>query len=205
MALAERMLAARFGRSLVDHRTWVVVGDGCLMEGISHEAIDLAGHLKLNKLTVLWDDNAVSIDGATDLTTSMDQLRRFAAAGWAVKRVDGHDPAQIAAALSMAMRSRKPTLIACKTIIGFGSPHRAGTAAVHGAILGPDETQAMKDLLGWTAAPFEVPADIRERWQAAGSRGAPHRRAWLKRLAATRSAPSSSASWPAACRRISTR
>jgi transketolase len=183
MALAERMLAARFGRSLVDHRTWCVVGDGCLMEGISQEAIDLAGHLKLNKLTVLWDDNSISIDGPINLASSTDQLKRFAASGWAVKRVDGHDPAQIAAGLSMAVRSKKPTLIACKTIIGFGAPTKAGTAATHGAVLGAAETQGMKDLLGWTSPPFEVPADIRERWQKAGSRGATPRRAWLKRLA----------------------
>ena len=120
MALAERLLAARFGRSLVDHRTWVIAGDGCLMEGISHEAIGLAGHLRLEKLTVLWDDNSISIDGATSLSTSEDQVKRFAAAGWAVKRVDGHDPAMVAAALSMAVRSKKPTLIACRTLIGFG-------------------------------------------------------------------------------------
>ena len=183
MALAERLLAARFGRSLVDHRTWVIAGDGCLMEGISHEAIGLAGHLRLEKLTVLWDDNSISIDGATSLSTSEDQVKRFAAAGWAVKRVDGHDPAQIAAALSMAVRSKKPTLIACKTIIGFAAPTKAGTAAAHGAALGPSEAQAAKDALGWHSPPFEVPDAIRERWQRAGSRGITARRAWLKRLA----------------------
>jgi transketolase len=183
MALAERMLAARFGKSLVDHRTWCVVGDGCLMEGISHEAIDLAGHLKLNKLAVLWDDNRISIDGPTSLATSTDQLRRFAAAGWAVKRVDGHDPTSIAAGLSMAMRATRPTLIACRTIIGFAAPTRAGTASVHGAVLGAGEAQGAKDALGWTSPPFEVPEDIRALWQRAGSRGATARRAWLKRLA----------------------
>lgn len=182
MALAERMLAARFGRSLVDHRTWVIAGDGCLMEGISQEAIGLAGHLKLEKLTVLWDDNSISIDGATSLSTSEDQLKRFAAAGWAVKRVDGHDPAQVAAALSMAVRSKKPTLIACRTIIGFSAPGKAGTAAAHGAPLGPAEAQAAKDALGWPYLPFEVPDEVRARWQHAGSRGATPRRAWLKRL-----------------------
>jgi transketolase len=183
IALAERMLAARFGRSLVDHRTWVVAGDGCLMEGISHEAIDLAGHLRLNKLTVLWDDNRITIDGATSVATSTDQLKRFAASGWAVKRVDGHDPAQIAAGLSMAMRSKKPTLIACRTIIGFGAPNKAGSSGVHGAVLGAAEAQGMKQLIGWTSPPFEVPAEIRERWLQVGTRGAVHRRAWLKRLA----------------------
>ncbi len=182
-ALAERMLAARFGKSLVDHRTWVIAGDGCLMEGISQEAIGLAGHLKLEKLCVLWDDNAISIDGGTDLSTSEDQLKRFTAAGWAVKKLDGHDPAQIAAALSWAMRSKKPTLLACKTIIGFGAPTKAGTAGSHGAPLGKDEAAAAKAALGWEAAPFEVPEAIGEAWRAAGARGATPRRGWLKRLA----------------------
>ena len=182
MALAERMLAARFGRSLVDHRTWVIAGDGCLMEGICQEAIGLAGHLKLDKLTVLWDDNSISIDGATSLATSEDQLKRFAAAGWAVKRVDGHDPAQLAAALSMTLRSKKPTLIACRTIIGFAAPGKAGTAAAHGAPLGAAEAAAARQALGWTYPPFEVPEEIGDRWARAGSRGATPRRAWLKRL-----------------------
>ncbi len=182
-ALAERMLAARFGKSLVDHRTWVIAGDGCLMEGISQEAIGLAGHLKLEKLCVLWDDNAISIDGGTDLSTSEDQLKRFTAAGWAVKKLDGHDPAQIAAALSWAMRSKKPTLLACKTIIGFGAPTKAGTAGSHGAPLGKDEAAAAKAALGWDAAPFEVPEAIGDAWRAAGARGATPRRGWLKRLA----------------------
>ena len=182
-ALAERLLAARFGKSLVDHRTWVVAGDGCLMEGISQEAISLAGHLKLDKLCVLWDDNAISIDGGTDLSTSDDQMRRFAASGWATKRVDGHDPAQIAAALSWAMRSRKPTLLACKTIIGFGAPTKAGTAGSHGAALGAAEAAAAKAALGWDAAPFEIPAGIAATWHQAGARGATARRGWLKRLA----------------------
>ena len=138
MALAERMLAARFGRSLVDHRTWVIASDGDLMEGISHEAAGLAGHLRLEKLTVLWDDNSISIDGDTTLSASEDPLKRFAAAGWATKRVDGHDSAAIASALSLAVRSKKPTLIACRTIIGFAAPNKAGTSAVHGSPLGRD-------------------------------------------------------------------
>jgi transketolase len=182
-ALAERMLAARFGKSLVDHRTWVVCGDGCLAEGISHEAGSLAGHLRLEKLTVLWDDNHITIDGDTALSTSDDQLKRFASYGWAVKRVDGHDAAQVAAALSMAMRSKKPTLIACRTIIGFGAPTKAGTAASHGAPLGSEEAQAAKAALGWNHPPFEVPEGLAEQWRAAGARGAVPRRAWLKRLA----------------------
>jgi transketolase len=183
MALAERQLAARFGKSLVDHRTWVFCGDGCLMEGISHEACDLAGHLRLEKLTVLWDDNHISIDGDTSLATSEDMLKRFSAYGWATKRIDGHDPAQVAAALSMAMRSKKPTLIACRTIIGFGAPHKAGTSAVHGTPLGAEEAQGAKAALGWNHPPFEVPDGLMEQWRAAGARGEAPRRAWLKRLA----------------------
>ena len=183
MALAERLLAARFGKSLVDHRTWVIAGDGCLMEGISQEAISLAGHLKLDRLTVLWDNNAISIDGGTNLSTSEDHMKRFAAAGWATKAVDGHDAAAVAAALSMAMRSKKPTLIACKTIIGFSAPTKAGTAGAHGAALGAVEAQAAKDALGWTAAAFEIPDAIAADWLRAGARGVTPRRAWLKRLA----------------------
>jgi transketolase len=183
MALAERLLAARFGRSLVDHRTWVICGDGDLMEGISHEAISLAGHLRLNKLTVLFDDNSVSIDGGTELAVSDDQLKRFAASGWAVRRVDGHDHAEVAAALSWATRNRKPTLIACRTIIGFGAPTKAGTAATHGAPLGSAEAAAAKQALGWNHPSFTVPEGLKEKWEAAGRRGGGARRSWLKRLA----------------------
>ncbi|HYZ61675.1 MAG TPA: transketolase [Acetobacteraceae bacterium] len=182
MALAERMLAARFGRSLVDHRTWVIASDGDLMEGVSHEAADLAGHLRLEKLTVLWDDNSTSIDGSTDLTHSGDTLKRFAAQGWATKRIDGHDPAQIAAALSLALRSKKPTLIACRTVIGFAAPTKGGTPAAHGKPLGPDEADAAKLALDWPHEKFTVPPDLADRWLAAGSRGGAARRAWLKRL-----------------------
>ncbi len=183
MALAERILAARFGKSLVDHRTWVICSDGDLMEGISHEAIGLAGHLRLEKLTFLYDDNHVSIDGDTALARSEDTLKQFAAEGWATKAVDGHDPAQIAAALSFAVRSKKPTLIACRTIIGLGAPTKAGTAAVHGAALGAKEAAGAKELLGWHEPAFTIPADLLDRWRAAGRRGASTRRAWLKRLA----------------------
>jgi transketolase len=183
MALAERMLAARFGKSLVDHRTWVIASDGDLMEGISHEAGSLAGHLKLDRLCVLYDDNAISIDGDTALALSDDALRRFQAYGWATRRVDGHDHEQVAAALSWAMRNRKPTLIACRTIIGFAAPTKAGTASSHGAPLGPQEAAGAKAAMGWDHAPFEVPEDLKERWEAAGRRGAGTRRSWLKRLA----------------------
>jgi len=181
MALAERMLAARFGKSLVDHRIWVIASDGDLMEGISHEAASLAGHLGLDRLTVLFDDNGISIDGPTRLACSDDVLKRFAAYGWAVRRIDGHDYAEIEAALSYAARSRRPTLIACRTIIGLGAPHKAGTAASHGAPLGPEEAAAAKAALGWTAPPFEIPEDILRLWREAGRRGAAARRSWLRR------------------------
>ena len=183
MAIAERNMAARFGKSLVDHRTWVVASDGDMEEGISHEAASLAGHLCLSKLTVLYDDNHVSIDGDTALAYSDDVPKRFSAYGWATKQVDGHDPAQIAAALSFAVRSKKPTLIACRTIIGLGAPTKAGTAAVHGSALGKAEAAGAKELLGWHEPPFTIPEDLYERWHTAGSRGAPTRRSWLKRLA----------------------
>jgi transketolase len=183
MALAERLLAARFGKSLVDHRTWVIASDGDLMEGISHEAINLAGHLCLDKLTVLYDSNRISIDGDTALAQSDDALKRFAAAGWATKEVDGHDPVQIAAALSYAVRNKKPTMILCRTIIGLGAPTKAGSAATHGAPLGAQEAAGAKQLLGWHEPPFSVPDDLLRRWHDAGSRGAGARRAWLKRLA----------------------
>ena len=182
MALAERILAARFGKALVDHRTWVIASDGDLMEGISHEAIGLAGHLCLAKLTVLYDDNHISIDGDTAMSLSEDPLKRFAAAGWAVRRVDGHNPAEVEAALAAAMRSRKPSLIACRTVIGLGAPTKAGTAGAHGAPLGPAEAAAAKELLGWTAPAFTVPDDIAKPWRAAGERSAGTRRGWQKRL-----------------------
>ena len=183
MALAERILAARFGKSLVDHRTWVIAGDGCMQEGISHEAASLAGHLQLEKLCVLYDDNSVTIDGGTDLSFTDDTLKRFQAYGWAVRRVDGHDAAAVEAALAWAMRSRRPVLLACRTIIGFSAPTKAGTAGSHGSPLGPNEAAAAKSALGWNYPPFEVPEGIRARWEEAGRRGAGTRRAWLKRLA----------------------
>ena len=161
MALAERMMAARFGKSLVDHRTWVIASDGDLMEGISHEAASLAGHYGLDKLTVLFDDNGISIDGGTSLSCSDDALKRFSSYGWAVRRVDGHDAADVASAMAWAMKSRKPTLIACRTIIGFAAPTKAGTAGSHGSPLGAAEAQAAKSALGWNHPPFEIPAGIK--------------------------------------------
>ncbi|HVJ32967.1 MAG TPA: transketolase [Terriglobia bacterium] len=180
-ALAERILNARFGSSLVDHHTYVIAGDGCLMEGVSQEAISLAGHLKLNKLIVLWDNNSITIDGSTALSTSDDQLARFRASGWATDAVDGHDPEAVAKAIAAAQKNDKPTLIACKTIIGYGAPNKQGTAATHGAALGKDEVAAARQTLGWNYPPFEIPADIRAAWSAAGARGAAEYAAWTKR------------------------
>ncbi len=185
LALAERKLAAEFGEELVDHHTYVLAGDGCLMEGISHEAIDLAGHLKLDKLIVLFDDNAISIDGPTSLATSMDQLARFAAAGWSVFSADGHEPGAIYDAIAAARRSDKPSIIACRTVIGYGAPHKQGTAATHGAPLGDEEIAAARKELGWCHPPFEIPEDIRQAWLEAGARGRRERDAWSQRLEAS--------------------
>ncbi len=184
MAIAERYLAALFGADIVDHSTYVLVSDGDLMEGISQEAIALAGHLKLNKLIVLFDDNGISIDGPLALADSVDQVRRFESAGWAATRIDGHDPAAIAAALEAAKKSDRPSLIACRTIIGFGAPTKAGTEKSHGSPLGADEIAAARAKLNWSASPFEIPADIREAWRTAGHRSQPARLAWQGRLAA---------------------
>ena len=182
MALAERRLASQFGRALVDHYTYVIAGDGCLMEGISHEAIDMAGHLKFGRLIVLWDDNDISIDGNTDIATSTNQLARFKAAGWQVTRVDGHDSDAVSAAIDVAKKSRKPSLIACKTVIGFGAPTLAGSHKTHGAPLGDDEIQATRTALGWDHPPFEIPSDIRSLWQEIATRGLDMRTHWQSRL-----------------------
>ncbi len=184
MALAERFLAARFGPELVDHHTYVIAGDGCLMEGISQEAITLAGHLRLKKLIVLWDDNAISIDGGTELSTSEDQLARFEAAQWATARVDGHDHASIAAALEAARQADRPTLIACRTTIAFGAPTKAGSAASHGAALGAAEIAGARERLAWPYPPFVIPEDVAAWWRAAGERGAALASAWDERLKA---------------------
>jgi transketolase len=189
MAIAEALLATRFGADLVDHHTYVIAGDGCLMEGISHEAISLAGHLRLGKLIVLWDDNSISIDGGTDLSVSDDQLQRFAACGWAAERVDGHDTDAVSAAIARARNSSKPSLIACRTTIAFGAPTKAGTAAAHGAPLGAAEIAGARERLGWPYPPFEVPDHIRAAWRAAGARGAAVSAAWRRRLAAAPAEP----------------
>jgi transketolase len=183
MALAERMLHARFGDDLVDHYTYALAGDGCLMEGISQEAISLAGHLRLSKLIVLWDDNSISIDGPTDLSTSDDQLLRFKASNWDVQSVDGHDQEAIAAAIGNARKTDRPSLIACRSVIGFGAPNKAGTADTHGAPLGDDEIAASREQLDWPHAPFDIPGPIREQWAAAGHRSLADYEAWQERLA----------------------
>ncbi len=182
MALAERMLAARYGETVVDHHTYVIAGDGCLMEGVSHEAISMAGHMKLAKLIVLWDDNEISIDGPTNLSVGDDQVARFQACGWNAIAIDGHDPAAIDAAITQAKSSDKPTLIACKTTIGYGAPTKAGTAASHGSPLGAGEIAETRKRLGWDHAPFEIPADILDTWRGYGAKGAATRAAWERRL-----------------------
>src|SRR5690606_6084593 len=184
MALAERIMNARFGDDLVDHYTYVLAGDGCLMEGISQEAISLAGHLKLNKLIVIWDDNNISIDGAISLSDSTDQCKRFEASGWNTTRVDGHDPDAIAAAIEAARKSDRPTLIAAKTTIGYGAPTRAGTNKAHGSPLGAEEIAGARKALGWDAEPFVVPSDVLDAWRVAGLRAAKERKEWEKRLGA---------------------
>ncbi|MEZ5673898.1 MAG: transketolase [Thalassovita sp.] len=182
MALAERMAHARFGDALVDHYTYVIAGDGCLMEGISHEAIDFAGHIGLGRLIVLWDDNNITIDGAADLSTSTDQRARFAASGWHVQAVDGHDKEAVADAIAAAQEDARPSLIACKTIIGYGAPNKQGTSATHGAPLGEAEIVAARAALGWNFAAFEIPQEIYDAWHAVAKRGQAARDAWHSRL-----------------------
>ncbi|MCX7889774.1 MAG: transketolase, partial [Rhodobacteraceae bacterium] len=183
-AIAEEALRARWGSRIVDHRTWVIAGDGCLMEGISHEAIGLAGMQKLRNLIVLWDNNAISIDGSVSLADATDQRRRFEAAGWLVLHCDGHDPDDIDRALTAARRADRPVMVDCKTHIGFGSPKKQDTAGAHGSPLGPDEIARVREIYGWPHAPFDIPADIAARWRAAGARGAAERASWEARLAA---------------------
>ncbi|MDJ0821971.1 MAG: transketolase [Paracoccaceae bacterium] len=184
MALSERLGNARFG-DLIDHHTYVIAGDGCLMEGVSHEAIDMAGHLRLGHLIVLWDDNKITIDGDTALSTSTDQAARFAAAGWHVLSVDGHAPEAIAEAIATAKADARPSLIACRTVIGYGAPNKQGGHDVHGAPLGADEIAAAREALGWALEPFEVPDDVYTAWRAIAARGAVARAEWEERRAAS--------------------
>jgi transketolase len=183
MALAERLANQRFGDGLVDHYTYVIAGDGCLMEGISHEAVSLAGHMQLGKLIVLFDDNSICIDGATDMTVGDDQLMRFKASGWDVTAVDGHDPDAVAAALKAAKATDTPSLIACKTIIGRGAPNKEGSSSTHGAPLGDDEIKLARENMGWPHPAFVVPDDVLSAWRDAGAQGAAERGAWEARLA----------------------
>ena len=183
MAIAERHLNAEFGDELVDHRTWVVAGDGCLMEGVNHEAIGLAGHLKLGRLNVLWDDNRITIDGATNLSTSEDIEARYRATGWHTVRCDGHDFKDIRRALDEALEDPRPSLIACRTVIGKGAPNKQGTSATHGAALGKDEVAAARLHLGWSHEPFELPQAVLDDWRGTGKRGAQVHNGWQGRLA----------------------
>jgi transketolase len=184
MALAERMGHARFG-DLCDHFTYVIAGDGCLMEGISHEAIDLAGHLGLGRLIVLWDDNRITIDGDTALSTSTDQRARFAAAGWHVLGVDGHHPTEIADAIAEARKDGRPSLIACRTVIGCGAPTKQGSHDVHGAPLGAEEIARARKALNWPHEPFVIPAEVYAAWTRTAVRGKAARMAWEARLPAS--------------------
>ncbi|MAM39843.1 MAG: transketolase [Erythrobacter sp.] len=184
MAIAERKLNADFGDELVDHRTWVIAGDGCLMEGINHEAIGLAGHLKLGRMNVLWDDNQITIDGSTGLSTSEDIKARYEATGWHVVSCDGHDFDDIRRALNEAQASERPSLVACRTVIGKGAPSKQGTSATHGAPLGDEEISAARDVLGWEAKPFEIPEQVLSDWRGTAARGKIAHDEWKNRFLA---------------------
>jgi transketolase len=188
MAMAERHLNAVFGNDLVDHKTWVIAGDGCLMEGINHEAIGLAGHLQLGSLNVLWDDNRITIDGAVDLSSSEDITARYKATGWHVVACDGHDFDDIHRALTEAAADPRPTLVACRTVIGYGAPNKQGSSKVHGSPLGHDEIAATRAELGWQSEPFVVPDDILAAWRKLGGKGKSARAAWDAALASNRDA-----------------
>ncbi|HIF57983.1 MAG TPA: transketolase [Rhodospirillales bacterium] len=185
MALGERIMNARFGDALVDHKTYVIAGDGCLMEGVSHEAISMAGHLKLSNLIVLFDDNAISIDGSTEMVVSDDQLTRFQASGWDVAAVEGHDPKSVAAAIQAAQQTDMPSLIACKTVIGRGAPTKEGSSATHGAPLGDDELAAAREKMDWPYAPFEIPDNVVRSWRAVGKKSTGESQKWESRLNAS--------------------
>ena len=182
-AMAEAKMRAEFGEELCDHRTWVIAGDGCLMEGISQEAISLAGHLRLGRLIVLWDDNQITIDGAVSLSDSTDQLKRFEASGWRTLSCDGHDPADIDRALTAAKEDDgRPVLVACRTTIGYGSAKKGGTSGVHGSPLGADEIAATRLAYAWEHEPFDLPDELVARWRDIGAQGRADREAWAARV-----------------------
>src|SRR3954465_5112697 len=182
MAIAERHLNAVYGDELVDHRTFVIAGDGCLMEGVNHEAIGLAGHLKLGRLIVLWDDNRITIDGSTELSRSEDVVARHQAAGWQTVECDGLDAGKVSKAIEKAVADERPSLIRCRTIIGYGAPHKQGTAATHGSALGKEEVEAARKQLGLEDEEFFVPDDVLATWRECGQRGADQRASWMERL-----------------------
>ncbi len=184
MAIGERLSNAEYGDDITNHHTYVLAGDGCLMEGVSQEAISLAGHLNLSKMIVLWDDNSISIDGSIDLSSSEDMMARFEAAGWHVQAVDGHDMEAIEVAIGLAKEADKPSMIACRTTIGYGAPNKQGTSATHGAPLGDDEIAATREFLGWDAEPFVVPEDVLNAWRAVGAKGASASAAWKDKFGA---------------------
>jgi transketolase len=185
LAMAERHLNAEFGDDLVDHKTFVVAGDGCLMEGVNHEAVGLAGNLKLGRLIVLWDDNRITIDGSTSLSRNEDVMARFAASAWHTVECDGLDSGKVSKAIEEAVADPRPSLIRCKTIIGYGAPNLQGTAATHGAALGAEEIAAARKELGWDYPPFEIPQDVLSSWRDAGKRGQPEHVEWKRRLEAS--------------------
>src|SRR5207237_6320656 len=185
MAIAERHLNAIYGDELVDHRTFVIAGDGDLMEGVNHEAVGLAGHLKLGRLIVLWDDNRITIDGSTDLSRNEDVVARYQAARWHTCECDGLDSKAVSRAIEEAVADERPSLIRCRTIIGYGAPHKQGTAATHGAALGAEEVAAARVELGWDSPPFEIPDDVLTAWRECGQRGGDQRASWIERLEAS--------------------
>jgi transketolase len=199
MAIAERHLNALFGDDIVDHRTFVIAGDGCLMEGVNHEAAGIAGHLKLSRLFVLWDDNRITIDGSTELSRNEDVLARYQAMGWDTRECDGMDAGKVAKAIDDALADNRPSLIRCKTIIGYGAPNKQGTAATHGSPLGDEEIAAARKELGWDYPPFVIPDDIAKAWKDIGARGAKTRAEWEKRLAGSGKKDEFSARYAAKC------
>jgi transketolase len=181
-SIAEEILKAKFGKNIYDHKTYVVAGDGCLMEGISHEALSLAGHLKLKNLIMFFDNNSISIDGPTNLTVSDNYKKRFESYGWDYIEINGHDEKQIYNAIKKTQKAKKPTVISCKTIIGFGSPNKSGKSSAHGSPLGEDEINLVRKKLKWNSAPFEIPEEILHAWRQIGSKGNKEQEKWKKKV-----------------------